>query len=927
MRWGSPSRPAAVVRACHALCVVTLLSGGVAVAQPGDPSGDSPAGQPAQAPATQAPPAGAPAADAPAPAEATPPVQDAPAAPAEPAEASPGAAPPADGPVMVAPRLRQFAEPTYPPQALAEGATGRVVLELLIAADGAISDITVAESAGHGFDEAALEAAPRLQFSAATRDGVGVAARIRFPYVFELRVADAPAPDPELPPPPAILEGTVRDEQGDTPLADARITVTPPEGDAIHVQTDAEGRYAVPDLPAGNYSIAVRARGFVERFDVERLRSGEATALVQRLQRLPDPDAFGAVARVPPPPREVTRRSIGRAQLTRIPGTRGDALRTVEIMPGVARPPFGAGALIIRGSSPRDSQVQLEGLQVPLLYHFGGLTSFFHSHLLESVEFFPGNFSVRYGRKRGGIVDVNVRDPATDGFHGQADINLIDSSVLVEGPISEDWSFAGAYRRSYFDIVFEALAPPEIGVVAAPVYFDYQAMAVYRPAARHRLRLMAFGTSDRFEILFQEPPSDETSEITDIDLFTGLHRLQLSWYATLTDDLQHDLELAVGTTEVRFSAGSFVSFSIEGTDLYTRSEWRQRITDKVRMIYGLDLLMFPGEVHFSGPQLGEEGSMGPGNDDGGPANRARQSVDLDFTTVTPALYVEADLNLDPVRVVLGSRVDYYNQIDEFSFDPRMSAHYQMLEGTSLKAGMGLFSQPPEPQEASEGIGNTKLDPTRTVHLGGGVDQQLTEAVFVGAELFYKHFYDLVVGTEGGQPPFFINDGEGRAYGLEIAARVEPTGRFFGYLSYTLSRSERKGDDGTYELFNFDQPHILTLSSVYRMGRGWEVGGTFRLVSGNPETPLVGSLQSLDTGAYSPLRGRTNSARAPLFNRLDIRIEKKWTFDAWKLALYLDIQNVYNANNIEGTQQDYAYRNEAPIIGLPFLPNLGIKGEL
>lgn len=878
------------------------MSAGVAQAQPGD-----------------VPPAD-PAPEVPIPADpgAKPTPEPSPGAQAGAAQAA------AEGPVMVAPRLLQFAEPVYPPQALQAGATGRVVLELMVGADGTVSDVSVVESAGHGLDEAAVEAAPRLRFSPATRDGVGLAARIRFPYVFELQLAEAPPPDPQLPPPPAILEGTVLDDEDGVPLADARVTVRPPEGEPIQVRTDADGRYAVPELPAGDYSISVRARGFIERFDIERLGSGEATAVVQRLQRLPDADAFGAVARVPPPPREVTRRSIGRAQLTRIPGTRGDALRTVEILPGVARPPFGAGALIIRGSSPRDSQVQLEGLQVPLLYHFGGLTSFFHSQLLESVEFFPGNFSVRYGRKRGGIVDVNVRDPATDGYHGQLDINLIDSSALVEGPIAEDWSFAGAYRRSYFDVLFETFAPPEVGVIAAPVYYDYQAIAMYRPAGRHRVRLMAFGTSDRFEILFQEPPSDETSEITDIDLSTGLHRLQLSWYAALTDDLQHDLELAVGRTEVHFGIGSFVNFSVEGTDLYARSEWRQRVTDTVRMIYGLDVLTFPGEVHFSGPQLQQDGAMG---DDGGPGNRARQSTDVEFVNFQPAFYTEADLNLHPVRVSLGSRVDYYNMIDDFTFDPRLSAHYELAKGTSLKGGVGIFSQPPEPQETNPDIGNEDLKPMRTIHLGGGVDQGFSESVFVGAELFYKHFYDLVVGTEGGQPPFFVNEGEGRAYGLEVSARVEPTGRFFGYLSYTLSRSERKRPDGSYALFNFDQPHILTVSGVYRMGRGWEAGATFRLVSGNPDTPRVGSRQNLDTGAYSPINGPTNSVRAPAFNRLDINIKKQWTFEDWKLAVYLDIQNAYNANNIEGIQDDYAYRNSAPVTGLPFLPNLGIKGEL
>ena len=137
------------------------------------------------------------------------------------------------------------------------------------------------------------------------------------------------------------------------------------------------------------------------------------------------------MARIAPPPREVTRRTIGKEELTRIPGTRGDALRTVELMPGVARPPLGAGLLIVRGSAPDDTQAMFEGLPVQLLYHFGGLTSFINSRMIDSIDFYPGNFSVRYGRRRGGIIEVGAAEIPRDEFHGVADVNLIDASLLV----------------------------------------------------------------------------------------------------------------------------------------------------------------------------------------------------------------------------------------------------------------------------------------------------------------------------------------------------------------------------------------------------------------------------------------------------------------------------------------------------------------
>lgn len=832
-------------------------------------------------------------------------------------------------PVLTPPRLIEFHEAVYPEAAFAAGITARVLIELVVGSDGHVKEAHVVEPAGQGFDEAALAAVQQFVFEPAKQDDKPISARVRYPYVFEIR-AEAPPEAVEAPPPPGKLEGRVLGVENDAPLAALAVTVSNEDGSkVVDLMTDAEGRFTLGDLEPGLYFI--RVAGGKDHQDADQkewIKPDKITEVVFRLEEPLDPEAFVAVARIQAPPREVTRRSIGKAQVTRIPGTRGDALRTVELMPGVARPPMGAGVLIVRGSAPGDTQALFEGLPVPILYHFGGLTSFVNSRLLEGIEFYPGNFSVRYGRRRGGVVEVRAGDPAEDKLHGVADVNLIDASLLAHGPVTEDLSVAVAARRSYFDFVFENVAPSDISTVAAPVYYDYQTILNWRPSDQDKVRLMVFGSDDKFAVLFNEPSDTDASISGDLDFGTAFHRAHGSWRRKLSDDVDQDIDLAVGVIDVDFGLGEAFDFQLSGNDIYGRSEWRGRVTDNVRLIGGLDVFVLPGRFDYSGPPVRQT----EGNPDNGPAgttfaNQDRISSASDFTLVQPAVYLETDLSVETVRFLLGSRVDYYEEIQEHTFDPRLTVLYQLTESTTLRGGVGMFSQPPEFQESSPQLGNPQLEPTHTIHVGTGVDQKIGEAVSLGLDGFYKHLYERIVGTEFGQAPFFTNDGEGRIYGLEFSAKVFPKGRFFGYLSYTLSRSERRDREADWRVFDFDQPHILTAVGVYRLGRGWEAGATFRLVSGNPDTPVVGADFDGTTTLYSPVYGRVNGIRTPSFNRLDLRLEKQWTFAAWKLAFYLDVQNVYNATNSEGTIYDYRYRESQQIRGLPIIPNLGLRGEM
>ena len=114
--------------------------------------------------------------------------------------------------------------------------------------------------------------------------------------------------------------------------------------------------------------------------------------------------------------------------------------------------------------------------------------------------------------------------------------------------------------------------------------------------------------------------------------------------------------------------------------------------------------------------------------------------------------------------------------------------------------------------------------------------------------------------------------------------------------------------------------------MVKLPKGWQVGGRFRLVSGNPDTPVIGAVYDSAGDFYLPINGTTNSDRFPAFHQLDVRVDKKWTWKRASMTLYLDIQNLYNRQNTEFWIYSYDFSGRRPVAGLPIIPSLGTKIE-
>ena len=828
-------------------------------------------------------------------------------------------------PLVTPPKLVRFVEAAYPETEGDEPVEAVVELDIVVGKDGLVTEVSVARSAGEAFDAAALSAARQFVFEPARKDWEPIAARIRYRYVFELK-----EPPEEMT--TGWLSGTVLLAEDDSAAGTVTIEILNQQDQLVRdIVTGADGTFVATDLEPGKYAVNILGGEYGDLKVEEELVAGQVTQVIYRLgaKKKAAYSGFGETAVIDAPPREVVKRTIDKEELTRIPGTRGDALRAVELLPGVARAPFGIGLLIVRGAAPQDSESFIDGIPVPLIYHFGGLTSVYNSYMLEKIDFYPGNFSVRYGRRTGGILEVTTRDPARDRVHGVAEISIIDTFVTIEAPLTDKISISGGLRRSLIDLILPSVLPDDVGVRQAPVYIDYQFKLNFLPTKRDRVRISAYGSNDRLELILEEAAGDDPAIRGDTALGTAFYNNQIDWTRRLGDKAEQELAFNVGPSKINFSLGD--EFSLEGTFIqtYGRGEWRYQITDKVRLITGLDVYTAPIDLTYFGPSPGA--SEGAGSQQGSLAGQDQVFADVDTTIFRPGLYLESNMQLGKLtQLILGLRMDYFSGISSFSVDPRLTTIFTVAEDMRVKLGVGIFSQPPEFQESDVSIGNPDLDPIKAVHLGLGWEYDAVPGARFGVEGFYKYLWDRAIATPNGEAPFYVTGGIGRIYGAEFSVNIRPTtGRhYFGYLSYTLSRSERK--DGPLEpwrLFDFDQTHILTAAFVYNFPRNWEIGGTFRVVSGNPFTPVIGSIYDALNDVYIPIDGRVNSLRNPLFHQLDIRIQKKWIFEGWRLAVFLDVRNAYNQQNQEGIIYNYDFSQQTPLLGLPIIPALGIRGEL
>jgi hypothetical protein len=694
--------------------------------------------------------------------------------------------------------------------------------------------------------------------------------------------------------------------------------------------TGPDGAWRITGAEAGTYHITVSASGMAPHEADQPVQAGEEVTATDRLAppATAAPPAAASNDQVQEvevhgekPPREVTKFTLDQREIARIPGTNGDALRSLQNLPGVARSPALSGLLIVRGSAPEDTQYFVDGTPVPLVYHFGGLSSVVPTEMLGRIDFFPGNFSTQYGRAMGGIVDVGLTEPKGDRLHVMAQADFIDTRAIVQGPLFDTgWKFALGGRRSWFDVwLAPVLSASNANVSVAPVYYDYQAI-LQRDLDKHSsLRFGLFGSDDRIAILLSSPSSSAPNLAGVIGSHTGFWRAQALYKNRISENTEVRVVGAFGEDYLEFNAGS-IFFHLDDHPITSRVELAQKLDKRLTLNVGLDLFYSPFTAAAQLPPMPKAGQPPSGPF----ASQPPVATSVSGAVFQPAVYTELEATpWSGGRIVPGLRLDYTDSTKAWDFAPRVVVRQDVTSDprTTIKGGVGLFAQPPQAQETNSVFGMSGLKSNRSTHYDVGVERVFTPHIEASLEGFYKQLDNLV-------EPGLGNTGSGVVYGAETLIRYKPDERFFGWIAYTLSRSLRRDEPGApLRIFQYDETHVLTVLGSYRIGRGWELGMRYRLSSGYMYTPNAYGFYDENVGTYLPLSAYpTDGSRLPLFHSLDVRVDKTWSFGWGKLNAYLDVLNIYNQGNVDGLTYDFNYTHMAYANDLPIIPSIGLRVE-
>ncbi|MFZ5468487.1 MAG: TonB family protein [Myxococcota bacterium] len=830
------------------------------------------------------------------------------------------------------PELLSFVEAAYPPAAQQTRLTASVKLVITIAADGTVSEATVPEPVGNGFDEAAIEAVRQFIFSPGEVDHQ--AAPVQLEYVYHFTLREPPKEEAPPPPPPkATLKGQLI-ARGSRTRVEAGMVRCGDDAQAPEALSDAQGMFSLEVAP-GECQVTVAANGYQLFKTTEKLEAGETREVVYHV--IPQAVGYETVVRAKREKKEVVRRTLERQELQKVPGSFGDPLRVLQNFPGVARAPFISGALIVRGASPDQTATLLDGVEIPILYHLGGGPSVVNGEFLDRIDFYPGGFGARYGRAVGGVVDVATRQGASDTFHGSVKVDLQDSGFFLEAPLADGVSVAAAARRSYVDALIPLVLPqdPEGGsLLILPQYWDYQArldLGAKRGDGASTFSVMAFGSDDLLKVV--ATGGGRNRDVT-IDVHTVFHRVVGNWTYrkgnatfSLTPFVGYDL------ASILFGEASIKAAEYE---LGVREDLTLVLAPWLTARFGADVLLdhLAGEAEL--PVLSGVQYVGfPGAE----PKLESQSVARELESFDAAAYAEVDLKYGDFTLTPGLRAStsFLNGEKRSKLEPRLWMRQALTPQTALKASVGLYAQAPEASELEPPpFGNADLTHEQAFQASFGVEQRLTDALSLDLTGFYNRRFDNIVSpgrtvanADGSVTTTRLsNDLLGRAFGLEALLRHDVTKHFFGWIAYTLNRSEeRRVGAFDYRLTENDQTHILTAVGSYRLPFGFEVGARFRYVTGRPKTPLAhqADLYNADSNSFAATVGPVRSTRFRDFNQLDLRVDKSFLFQSWTLTAYVDVQNVYNAKNVEATFFDYRFREEVEVPGIPILPIVGVKG--
>ncbi len=669
--------------------------------------------------------------------------------------------------------------------------------------------------------------------------------------------------------------------------------------------TNRYGFYSLPDVPPGEYFFVVRSIGYKSiQQKIEITSSQKALRMDFKLseQEVLLPEVVVKDKRESDIANQISVINISPEMIKNLPTMTGevDLFRTLQLLPGIKISTEISNGLYVRGGSPDQTLTLVDGVIVYNPTHLGNFSSTFNTDAISDIKIIKGAFPANYGGRLSSVIDIKLREGSKDKFKSRFSLGMINSSIVMEGPLGENSTFMITGRRMYYDqlqnIIYQGSILPKYN------FYDLSGKFTFNINESNLINISGFMGRDRIYA--------GSKSFVDYDIQWGNKTLNASWTTISSPTL-------FSVNSISFTNYSFEVFLKDKQGLQSNFFTSSDLKD---FTFKRETEFFPSESNRI--KFGAEVSLHNYKLVSSDFYIGKVERDLNANTdqvsLEGVLYVADEMGItDWFSANIGARGYYFKERRKLSLEPRIALSFIPYNELYVRLAYARSHQflhmivrndislPTDLWYPS----NEKIPPARSDQFVVGFEKYLQGGIYqLSVEGYYKSMNDILEFNPSAT--FSLNSkiddqltsGKGEAYGIEFLLNKR-VGELTGWIGYTLSWTRRKFEElnrGRIYYPRYDRRHDVSIVLTYTLDENWTISSSWVYGTGQAYTLPSGQYSLPDLGSnYNSIRfdyiGR-NSYRLPAYHKLDLSIGYKFKLNNLDMDANLSFFNVYNRKN-------------------------------
>ena len=754
------------------------------------------------------------------------------------------------------------------------------------------------------------------------------------------------------------IKGYVSDATTGEPLVFANVLI---KGTQTGAATNKRGFFVILDAPAGNITLIVSYIGYKPKEISIENKPGKKEELDIKLEsRGIQTEEISVVAeqyKYWKTADDVSQVTVSPATLSELPNLgEKDIFRSLQLLPGVSSINDGSAGLYVRGGTPDENLVLLDGITIYHVDHFFGFFSAFNSDAIKDVQLYKSAFGSKFGGRISSVVDLTMKTGDMNKFRMSVGANLLSANGVMEIPVFSKGSILISARRSYADIINSGFydkiygfltggesttsntsqpfqggpggfGQQETNTTPAFYFYDLNAKISYNLSNKDFLSLSFYSGKDYLDqsqnsqqVTLRSDFSNASRSINDVTNWGNLGE-SLKWTRQWSDRWYSDFTISHSNYFSKYDNSNQFDQNVQDTSgaIFSNStgtKENNQVYD-FTVKYDNDYLLSERHKLGFGVLYSDISTSYKYN-----VNDTLSILDRSQNGYNLSSYIQDKWNiLDPLDITLGIRETYFNPTREFYTEPRFSFQYKISELIKLKGAWGKYYQfinQITREDVLQGsrdfwlISSPDLKPLSAVHYVLGTEFETGEYLF-SIEGYYKDLNNLllysqrIVRNQQGRlldPNNYLTNffkGKGIAKGIEFLVQKK-FGQFNGWISYTLGKGEYTFpdfDNGDPFPAEQDKTNEVKIIGTYETGN-WNFSASWIYSTGTPytapESQYFITLLDGETQSYIHVSEK-NAYRLPDYHRLDVSASYKFENDSFSGEFGLSVFNLYNRKNI------------------------------